>query len=231
MNLRSIFLTLSVIASAATASAQVVHPDKTVTFSLDAPHARSVKVNAQFAPKTDMVKGENGIWSVTLGPVTPDIYPYSFEVDGTGMMDPQCPDWFPNEGFKHSMVEIPGNTPMDHELRQVPHGKVDYVNYYSQNLGTYGSAVIYTPPAYDSNSDSRYPVFYLISGTTDTEEVYFKVGKMNLILDNLIAEGKAKAQAIHDMIKGEVSPACPASILQKHDNVHIFIDNDAASLL
>ena len=200
MNLRSILLTLSVIASAATASAQisspVVNPDKTVTFSLDAPHARSVKVKPQFAPDTDMVKGEDGIWSVTLGPVTPDIYPYSFEVDGTGMMDPLCPDWFPNEGFKHSMVEIPGDSPMDHELRQVPHGKVDYVNYHSQTLGMYGNAVIYTPPSYDKDSGRRYPVFYLISGTTDTEEVYFKVGRMNLILDNLIAEGRAKEMII-----------------------------------
>ena len=174
----------------------VVNPDNTVTFSISAPQAKNVKISAQFAPKQDMVKGENGVWSITLGPVTPDIYPYCFEVDGIGVMDPQCPDWFPNEGFKNSMIDIRGDEPMDHDLQSVPHGKVDYVNYHSKTLGLFGNAIIYTPPTYDKQTDRRYPVFYLISGTTDTEEVYFKVGKMNLILDNLIAQGKANEMII-----------------------------------
>lgn len=174
----------------------VVNPDNTVTFSISAPQAKNVKISAQFAPKQDMVKGENGVWSITLGPVAPDIYPYCFEVDGIGVMDPQCPDWFPNEGFKNSMIDIRGKEPMDHDLQSVPHGKVDYVNYHSETLGLFGNAIIYTPPTYDKQTDRRYPVFYLISGTTDTEEVYFKVGKMNLILDNLIAQGKAKEMII-----------------------------------
>lgn len=174
----------------------VVNPDNTVTFSISAPQAKNVKISAQFAPKQDMVKGENGVWSITLGPAAPDIYPYCFEVDGIGVMDPQCPDWFPNEGFKNSMIDIRGEEPMDHDLQSVPHGKVDYVNYHSETLGLFGNAIIYTPPTYDKQTDRRYPVFYLISGTTDTEEVYFKVGKMNLILDNLIAQGKAKEMII-----------------------------------
>lgn len=174
----------------------VVNPDNTVTFSISAPQAKNVKISAQFAPKQDMVKGENGVWSITLGPAAPDIYPYCFEVDGIGVMDPQCPDWFPNEGFKNSMIDIRGKEPMDHDLQSVPHGKVDYVNYHSETLGLFGNAIIYTPPTYDNQTDRRYPVFYLISGTTDTEEVYFKVGKMNLILDNLIAQGKAKEMII-----------------------------------
>lgn len=174
----------------------VVNPDKTVTFNISAPQAKNVKISAQFAPKQDMIKGENGVWSITLGPVAPDIYPYCFEVDGIGVMDPQCPDWFPNEGFKNSIIDIRGDEPMDHDLQSVPHGKVDYVNYYSETLGLYGNVIIYTPPTYDKQTDRKYPVFYLISGTTDTEEVYFKVGKMNLILDNLIAQGKAKEMII-----------------------------------
>ena len=174
----------------------IVHSDNTVTFNLLAPEAENVKISAQFAPKTDMVKGENGVWSITLGPVAPDIYPYCFEVDGIAVMDPQCPDWFPNEGFKNSIVDVRSNEPLDHELRSVPHGKVDYVNYHSETLGLFGNAIVYTPPTYDKDADRKYPVFYLISGTTDTEEVYFKVGKMNLILDNLIAEGKAKEMII-----------------------------------
>ena len=174
----------------------IVHPDNTVTFNLNAPQAKNVRISAQFAPKADMQRLDNGVWTITLGPVTPDIYPYCFEVDGIAVMDPQNPEWFPNEKFKNSLLDVRGDKPLAHELRSVPHGKVDYVNYYSETMGVYGNAIVYTPPTYDKNPDRKYPVFYLISGTTDTEEVYFKVGRMNLILDNLIAEGKAKEMII-----------------------------------
>ena len=187
---------MSVLHVSAQVSSPVVNPDNTVTFSLLAPEAKKVSVNAQFAPKTEMTRNADGVWSITLGPVEPDIYPYCFEVDGVSVMDPQCPDWFPNEGFKNSMVDVRAKEPMDHDLKSVPHGKVDYVNYYSETLGLYGNAIVYTPPTYDHNPDKHYPVFYLISGTTDTEEVYFKVGRMNLILDNLIAEGRAKEMIV-----------------------------------
>ena len=199
MKIRTILSLLTLLSASIVACAQtssVVNPDNTVTFRISAPKAKNVKISAQFAPKQDMERGANGVWSITLGPVAPDIYPYCFEVDGIGVMDPGCPDWFPNEGFKNSMVDVRGTEPMDHDLTSVPHGKVDYVNYYSETLGLYGNAIIYTPPAYDKQTDRKYPVFYLISGTTDTEEVYFKVGKMNLILDNLIAQGKAKEMII-----------------------------------
>lgn len=182
--------------SGPSSASPIVHPDNTVTFNLNAPHAKSVVISAQFAPKTEMQKREDGIWTITLGPVVPDIYPYCFEVDGIAVQDPQNPDWFPNEGFKNSMVDVRGTEPLYHEVRSVPHGKVDYVNYWSETLGMHGNALVYTPPTYDKNLEAKYPVFYLISGTTDTEEVYFKVGKMNLILDNLIAEGKAKEMII-----------------------------------
>ena len=204
IRLKSVLSALVGLAFAVSAAAQrpvqaaspIVNPDYTVTFNLNAPNAKNVKISAQFAPKQDMVKGENGVWTITLGPVAPDIYPYCFEVDGVAVMDPQCPDWFPNEGFKNSMVDVRKAEGMDHDLNSVPHGKVDYVNYWSETMGLHGNAIVYTPPTYDKNLDKKYPVFYLISGTTDTEEVYFKVGKMNLILDNLIAEGKAKEMII-----------------------------------
>ena len=204
MKLRFFLPALAIYASVISVSAQmgpqvsspIVNPDKSVTFNYLAPQAKNVRISAQFAPKQDMVKDSNGVWSITLGPVAPDIYPYCFEVDGIGVMDPHCADWFPNEGFKNSMVDVRGDIPMDHDLRNVPHGKVDYVNYLSGTLGIFNNAIIYTPPTYDKESDKRYPVFYLISGTTDTEEVYFKVGRMNLILDNLIAEGKAKEMIV-----------------------------------
>lgn len=177
-------------------SSPVVNADNTVTFNYRNANAKSVQVDVQFAGRHDMVKGDNDVWSLTLGPANPDIYPYSFIVDGVSIQDPQNPDWFPNEGFKNSLLDIRGKSPLIHSLQNVPHGSVDYINYYSKSLQGWNNAIVYTPPFYDKNPKKKYPVFYLISGTTDTEEVYFKVGKMNLILDNLIAQGKAKEMII-----------------------------------
>lgn len=173
-----------------------VNSDKTVTFRYLAPLAGEVKLSAQFE-KTPvaMTKDTLGIWSVTVGPVKPDIYPYSFQVDGITVMDPANVSYFPNERFKASLVDIPGDSPLIHAMRDVPHGIVTYEYYPSAGHST-GSLVVYTPPGYDKNPSKKYPVFYLISGTTDTEETWFKVGRTNLILDNLIAEGKAKPMII-----------------------------------
>lgn len=173
-----------------------VNPDNTVTFKYRNPDAKEVLVDVQFAGRHAMQKDDNGVWSVTLGPAAPDIYPYCFVVDGISVMDPANPEWFPNEGFKNSLLDIRGDGELIHALKNVPHGSVDYVNYYSETLGLYANAIVYTPPFYDRNKDRKYPVMYLISGTTDTEEVYFKVGRMNNILDNLISEGAAKEMII-----------------------------------
>lgn len=173
-----------------------VLPDKKVVFRYLAPLAKEVKLSAQFEKtQVPMTKDSIGIWSVTVGPVRPDIYPYSFNVDGVTVMDPANKEFFPNERFKASLVDVPGFTPLIHSLREVPHGSVNY-EYYSSNENTTGSLVIYTPPGYDKNTSQKYPVFYLIGGTTDTEETWFKVGRTNLILDNLIAEGKARPMII-----------------------------------
>jgi len=169
-----------------------VSPDKKVTFRYLAPSAKEVRLSGgQFgASNVSMTKDSIGIWSVTVGPVRPDIYPYNFVVDGIGVMDPANEDYFPNERFKASLVDVTGFTPTIHAMRDVPHGSVSY-EYYTSMQGTTGTLVIYTPPGYDKDPSKKYPVFYLISGTTDTEETFFKVGRTNLILDNLIAEGKA----------------------------------------
>ena len=95
-----------------------------------------------------------------MGPVRPDIYPYSFIVDGVTVMDPANVDFFPNERFKGSLVDVPGFTPLIHAMRDVPHGTVTY-EYYPSVEGTTGSLVVYTPPGYDKNASKKYPVFYL----------------------------------------------------------------------
>ena len=178
-------------------SSPQVLPDKKVTFRYLAPAAKDVKLGGgQFgAANLAMKKDSIGIWSITVGPVRPDIYPYSFVVDGVTVMDPANEDFFPNERFKASLVDVPGFTPLIHAMRDVPHGSVNY-EYYPGIEGTIGSVVVYTPPGYDKDAAKKYPVFYLISGTTDTEETFFKVGRTNFILDNLIAEGKAKPMII-----------------------------------
>lgn len=170
----------------------VINADNTVTFNYQNNNAKSVKVWTQFSEAVDMTKGANGVWTVTVGPAEPDIYPYHFEVNGISVMDPQCAEWFPNETFKNSLLDMRADKLS--ALKDVPHGSVDYLNYWSPGLKMFIPVIVYTPPFYDDpkNKDKKYPVMYLISGTTDTEEVYFKVGKMNLILDNLIAQGKAK---------------------------------------
>lgn len=174
----------------------VINADNTVTFNYRSQTAKDVKVSVQFAGEKQMTKGDNDVWSVTVGPAKPDIYPYCFIVDGVNIMDASNPEWFPNETFKNSLLDMREGASKTQQVNEVAHGSVDYVDYYSELLGLYGRLVIYTPPHYDKNQNKKYPVFYLVSGTTDTEEVYFKVGRTNFILDNLIAEGKAEEMIV-----------------------------------
>ena len=172
--------------------------DGTVTFQYKNDQAKEVMVDVQFAGRNPMKRDEKtGLWTATLGPAAPDMYPYCFIVDGVSVMDPQCDQYFPNEGFKNSLLEIPARgAALPHDIKKVPHGTVESVHYYSKSLQMTNQAVVYLPPGYMMNRDKKYPVFYLISGTTDTEEVYYKVGRVNYILDNLIAEGLAEEMIV-----------------------------------
>jgi enterochelin esterase family protein len=127
---------------------------------------------------------------VKVGPVSPDMYPYNFIVDGVSVADPVNQVIFPNEGFKSSIVEITGSQPLIHTVQNVPHGTLAYRYYYSKELGA-RPVVIYTPPGYEKDSKTNYPVLYLLHGSSDTEETWTKVGRANIILDNLIAQKKA----------------------------------------
>ena len=181
-----------------------------VTFNLQAPNAKEVLLSSQFLPKpVPMVKGRNGLWTLTVTPEKRDIYPYNFIVDGVSISDPLNKDIFPNENFKASLVEIPAGFAfrrpgapaqqaqqgVPYGVRDVPHGKMQYCQYRSSVLNAWRPLVVYTPAGYET-SGKRYPVFYLISGTTDTEETWYKVGKLNRILDNLIADGKAEPMIV-----------------------------------
>lgn len=173
-----------------------VNSDNTVIFRFYAPNANSVKLNSQIENgSVDMVKDVSGVWSATIGPVKPDMYPYAFNVDGIQLADPKNSNIFSNEGFQNSLVEITGNTALVHTIKNVPHGTLSYRFYTSPELGQ-RPVVVYTPPGYESNTKNTYPVLYLLHGTTDTEETWTKVGRANIILDNLIAQGKAKPMII-----------------------------------
>ena len=175
----------------------ICNDDGTVTFQYKNDQAKEVLVDVQFAGRKPMQKdAKTGLWTITLGPAAPDMYPYCFVVDGVSIMDPDNPQYFPNEGFKNSLLEIKSKDGLVHDIKDVPHGTIEYVHYYSKSLGGTNNAIVYLPPNYMMNFDKKYPVFYLISGTTDTEEVYYKVGRVNYILDNLLAKKAAKEMII-----------------------------------
>lgn len=196
MKIKSILMFFLVCCMQANAET-ICNADGTVTFQYNNDQAKEVLVDVQFAGRKPMQKdAETGLWTVTLGPAAPDMYPYCFVVDGVSIMDPDNPQYFPNEGFKNSLLEIKSKDGLVHDIKDVPHGTIEYVHYYSKSLGGTNNAIVYLPPNYMMSFDKKYPVFYLISGTTDTEEVYYKVGRVNYILDNLLAKKAAKEMII-----------------------------------
>lgn len=183
-----------------------VNPDSSVTFRYYSRNAQQVLLSGEFLTgRKAMQKDTSGVWSVTVGPVKPDIYPYNFWVDSVQLADPNNTYIFANERFKRSIVDIPGNIPLVHSLQNVPHGKISYRYYQSKTLGADRRLLVYTPPGFDPNGKTKYPVLYLIHGGSDTEETWTRVGRANLIADNLIAQGKAKHMIIV-MPYGNVRP-------------------------
>lgn len=198
-----------------TLESPIVHGNGFVTFNISAPHAKNVELSSQFLEKNmQMSLNTKGTWSITLRPKPADIYPYNFVVDGTSVQDPANINVFPNERFKASILEMPDDNAI-YTMRDVPHGKMIYTGYHSKGLNTYRPLLVYTPAEYEQNPNKKYPVFYLVSGTTDTEETWYKVGRVNAILDNLIAQGKAEPMIVvmpyGYMLKGTPRPASMAA--------------------
>jgi len=170
-----------------------VHRDRRVTLRLRAPQAKQVEIDAGFVRDNQpMKKDENGLWSITLGPAKPDIYEYVFNVDGLPVVDPSnswLKVWLRNS---RNLVEIPGDEPLFYEEQQVPHGTVHIHKYQSKSLDIARQLYLYTPPDYELNPDTKYPVLYLFHGFGDPVDAWTGVGRANLIMDNLIAKNKAK---------------------------------------
>jgi len=172
-----------------------IHADGSITFKYLAPEAKEVMLSCQFLKQdVKMTRNSLGIWHVTLKPEKKDIYPYYFVVDGVKAKDQYNPAVFPNEQFQASLLEIPDDNAL-YTIKNVPHGRIIYMDYYSDVLGEYRPLVVYTPASYDKGK-AKYPVFYLESGTTDTEETWFKVGKLNVILDNMIASRQVEPMIV-----------------------------------
>jgi enterochelin esterase-like enzyme len=183
-----------------------VHPDNSITFRFFSRAASRVTLTGEFLSKpVSLRKDTSGVWSVTVPPVKPNLYPYSFWVDSVETADPNNKYLFPNERFKRSLVDVRGATPLIHSLQNVPHGKVTYHYYKSATLNTTRTLLVYTPPGFDPTAKTKYPVLYLIHGGSDTEETWTKVGRAHLIADNLIAQGKARPMIIV-MPYGNVRP-------------------------
>src|SRR5262245_11388193 len=173
-----------------------VNADRTVTLRFRAPNAKEVTLIGELDGKPyPMTKGDNGIWTVTIGPLAPDVYNYQFNADGVIAMDPVNPSV--KLGFggfpPANMVEVPGDEFDD--ARDVPHGSVRMETYHSKSLGVPRTAWIYTPPGYD-RGNTRYPVLYLLHGAGNIDSSWMLTGRANYILDNLIAEKKARPMII-----------------------------------
>src|SRR5579859_7788763 len=171
-----------------------VNPDHTITLRFRAPDAREVIVIGEIDGKDHtMTKGDDGVWTATIGPLAPDVYNYQFRVDGIVAMDPQNPSVKLGFGAfpPASLVEVPGDGLIFDDAKPVPHGTVRVETYNSKTIGSPRTLWIYTPPGYDE-SKQRYPVFYLLHGAGNIDSSWMLTGRANYIMDNLIAEGKAK---------------------------------------
>jgi enterochelin esterase-like enzyme len=173
-----------------------VHADGSVTFRLRDPNAIEVKLGLEGTDPLPMKKDDQGEWSVTTAPVAPDYYGYEFIADGVRTLDPSNHLLVPNLLTPGNAVHVPGPLSLPWELNDVPHGEVHHHFYKSAVAGDDRDYYVYTPPGYDPVAKATYPVLYLLHGYSDDASGWTAVGLANVILDNLIAQGKAKPMIV-----------------------------------
>lgn len=180
---------------------QVVSPevtaDRRLILRFVAPNAQQVTVSGELDGQPHaMTKGDDGVWTVAVGPLAPDIYTYAFNVDGVIALDPRNTNTKMGYGAfgPVSVVQVPDSAPAFYDVKPVPHGTVRIQPYVSTSLGVARTVWIYTPPDYDKGKN--YPVLYLLHGAGDIESGWTLIGRANNILDNLIAEGAAKPMVV-----------------------------------
>lgn len=173
-----------------------LHSDDSVTFRFRAPNAQEVLLRREGADPLQMKKDESGVWTVNTPPLPPDYYGYSIIVDGQRSIDPYNSQLKPNLLSTENVVHVPGPPSLPWELNEVPHGEVHHHFYRSAIANDDRDYYVYTPPAYDSSAKRAYPVLYLLHGYSDDASGWTAVGRANVILDNLIAQGKAKPMIV-----------------------------------
>ena len=167
-----------------------IEADGRVTFRFNAPYAKRVQVSIANVP-FGMIKGDDGVWTYTSEPQDKGYHNYWMLVDSALVLDPATNAFI---GYSHMCngFEIPDPDGAFYELKDVPHGNVLIKNYFSRTIKSWRHIFVYTPPGYEANTSSRYPVLYLQHGGGEDERVWIEMGRTNIILDNLIAEGKVR---------------------------------------
>ncbi|RKX23747.1 MAG: esterase [Candidatus Zixiibacteriota bacterium] len=202
-----------------------VSADGQITFRILAPKAESVQLTGGDIPEVgqgkEMTKDDDGVWEVTLGPVGPGAYRYRFNVDDVPTVDPQNPSTSESNSTVWSLVCVPGSDFMD--TKNVPHGALSIVTYYSSSLDRPRRMHIYTPPGYESG-EGKYPVFYLLHGASDSDASWTTVGRAQFILDNLIAAKKAKPMIVV-MPNGHTSRFRWGNRLSSDDFIEDFVND------
>ncbi len=172
-----------------------LHSDRSVTFRVRAPNARAVKLDLEGGNSAEMQQDDHGVWSVTTAPLPPDYYGYSFTIDGVRSLDASNPSLVPNLIFPRDSVHVPAAS-LPWELNDVPHGEIHHHFYRSTVAADDRDYYVYTPANYDPAANKTYPVLYLLHGFSDDASGWTSVGRANVILDNLIAQGAAKPMIV-----------------------------------
>jgi enterochelin esterase-like enzyme len=175
-----------------------VLPDHRVTFRIQAAKASEITLRGDWmegVASEKLSKDDKGVWSVTVGPLVPDFYSYTFTVDGVKTLDPRNPMIKQGISGLDNMFFVAGDQADFEDNKPVPHGQIRQVWYRSNTLDTQRRMHVYTPPGYDS-SNERYPVFYLLHGGGDEDSGWSTIGRAGFIVDNLLAAGKAKPMLV-----------------------------------
>jgi enterochelin esterase-like enzyme len=171
--------------------------DNRIQFRIYAPQATRVLLAGTDIPGIgqgmEMTKRADGVWEVLVGPLEAGAYRYNFNVDGISVIDPRNPLTSQSNVNTWSLFYLSGSDFMD--TRDVPHGAVAEVTYYSKSLNRFRRMHVYTPPGYESGK-GKYPIFYLLHGAFDCDDAWTSIGRAGFILDNLIAEKKAKPMVV-----------------------------------
>jgi enterochelin esterase-like enzyme len=173
-----------------------VHSDGSVSFRFRAPKAKEVQLAREGAEPKAMQKDDQGVWSLTTAPLAPDYYGYSFVADGVRLIDPANPLLKPNLLATENAVHVPGPLSLPWERNDVPHGEIHHHFYKSSVAEDERDYYVYTPPGYTGSGTRKYPVLYLLHGYSDDASGWTAVGRANVILDNLIDQGKAKPMIV-----------------------------------